>query len=69
MTALLQVDGLTKSFGSVQAVSGLDFTIKEGHCVALLGPNGAGKTTMIRMITGLLKQTAGRISFPRAGEA
>ncbi|OMF34727.1 ABC transporter ATP-binding protein [Paenibacillus sp. FSL H8-0548] len=63
MTALLQVKGLSKSFGSVKAVSGIDFEIKEGHCVALLGPNGAGKTTTIRMITGLLKQTAGEMDF------
>ncbi|NIK80503.1 ABC-2 type transport system ATP-binding protein [Paenibacillus castaneae] len=63
MTALIQVKGLTKSFGTVQAVTGIDFTIEEGHCVALLGPNGAGKTTTIRMITGLLKQTSGQMIF------
>lgn len=63
MTALIQVKGLTKSFGTVHAVAGIDFTIEEGHCVALLGPNGAGKTTTIRMITGLLKQTSGQMIF------
>lgn len=63
MTSLLQVRGLTKTFGPVKAVAGIDFTIEEGHCVALLGPNGAGKTTTIRIITGLLKQTAGQMEF------
>ncbi|WP_141502731.1 ABC transporter ATP-binding protein [Paenibacillus luteus] len=68
MTTLLQVKGLSKSFGAVRAVSNIDFTIREGHCVALLGPNGAGKTTTIRMITGLLKQTSGKMEFQGAAE-
>lgn len=63
MTKLLEVSGLAKSFGAVQAVKKVDFAIEEGHCVALLGPNGAGKTTTIRMITGLLKPTAGQLEF------
>lgn len=64
MTApLLEVKGLSKTFGSVQAVGGIDFSIREGRCVALLGPNGAGKTTTIRMIAGLLKQSAGTVDF------
>lgn len=69
MTALLQVKDLTKTFGSVQAVAGIDFSITEGRCVALLGPNGAGKTTTIRMITGLLKQTAGQLDFSDSAQA
>lgn len=69
MTKLLQVRGLTKTFGAVQAVAGIDFDIEQGHCVALLGPNGAGKTTTIRMITGLLKQTTGRMDFHGVEEA
>jgi len=63
MTSLLQVEGLVKTFGASKAVSNMSFSIEEGHCVALLGPNGAGKTTTIRMITGLLAPTAGRMSF------
>jgi ABC-2 type transport system ATP-binding protein len=63
MSTLLQVRGLTQTFGAVKAVAGIDFSITEGHCVALLGPNGAGKTTTIRMITGLLKPTAGQLEF------
>ncbi|MCA0756785.1 ABC transporter ATP-binding protein [Paenibacillus sp. N4] len=60
---LLEVNGLSKTFGSVQAVGGIDFLICEGRCVALLGPNGAGKTTTIRIIAGLLKQSAGTVGF------
>lgn len=69
MTELLQVRGLTKTFGTFKAVAGIDFSITEGHCVALLGPNGAGKTTTIRMITGLLKQTAGQMVFQGSVQA
>ncbi|MBH5320163.1 ABC transporter ATP-binding protein [Paenibacillus sp. GSMTC-2017] len=47
----------------MQAVNGINLSIAEGSCVALLGPNGAGKTTTIRMLTGLLKPTAGSIIF------
>jgi len=63
LTALLQVEGLSKTFGATKAVSDMSFKIEEGHCVALLGPNGAGKTTTIRMITGLLAPTTGTMSF------
>lgn len=63
MTKLLQVNGLVKTFGATEAVKGIHFSMEEGHCTALLGPNGAGKTTTIRMLTGLLKPTAGTISF------
>lgn len=71
MSELLRVQGLVKSFGGIQAVKGLDFAIEEGRCVALLGPNGAGKTTTIRMLTGLLKPTAGEMKFhgvPKDGD-
>ncbi|RIX50754.1 ABC transporter ATP-binding protein [Paenibacillus nanensis] len=70
MKELLQVNGLVKAFGQAQAVKGISFHIQEGRCTALLGPNGAGKTTTIRMLTGLLKPTAGSIQFHglRAGE-
>ncbi|MHA7965924.1 ABC transporter ATP-binding protein [Paenibacillus sp. CAU 1782] len=61
MVPLLAVEGLAKSFGATKAVKGLDFTVMEGRCAALLGPNGAGKTTTIRMLTGLLKATEGKV--------
>lgn len=53
---------LRKSFGSVKAVRGVDFTIAPGATVALLGPNGAGKTTTIDMLLGLQRPDAGTIS-------
>lgn len=56
----LQATALTKSFGSVAAVAGVDLTVRPGEIVAFLGPNGAGKTTTIDMLLGL--------SIPDAGE-
>ncbi|GGG09239.1 ABC transporter ATP-binding protein [Paenibacillus abyssi] len=61
--ALVQVEQLTKTFGSTRAVDGISFAIGQGRCAALLGPNGAGKTTTIRMLTGLLTPTSGKIQF------
>jgi ABC-2 type transport system ATP-binding protein len=54
--------GLWKSFGSVQAVGGVDLAIAPGETVALLGPNGAGKSTIIDMILGLLRPDQGTVS-------
>ncbi len=57
--SLLSARGLARSFGSVQAVQGLDLDVAEGELVAFLGPNGAGKSTSLRMLTTLLPPTAG----------
>ncbi|HEX6677023.1 MAG TPA: ATP-binding cassette domain-containing protein [Actinomycetes bacterium] len=54
------VEGLAKSFGSVQALAGIDFTVEPGTVLGLLGPNGAGKTTAVRILTTLLPPDAGR---------
>jgi branched-chain amino acid transport system ATP-binding protein len=61
--ALLSVRGLTKSFGGLDAVAGVDFDIAEGSISALIGPNGAGKTTTFAMLCGLHKPTRGSIAF------
>jgi energy-coupling factor transporter ATP-binding protein EcfA2 len=57
------VQGLTKRFGDVLAVDGLDFEVEEGTVVGFLGPNGAGKTTALRMLLGLVASTAGTATF------
>ncbi|GEL17973.1 daunorubicin resistance protein DrrA family ABC transporter ATP-binding protein [Pseudonocardia asaccharolytica] len=56
----VRVEGLKKSFGSTQALDGVDLGIPTGTVLGLLGPNGAGKTTMVRVLTTLLKPDAGR---------
>ncbi len=56
---ILQVNGLRKRFGDVQAVAGVDFAVEQGELFGFLGPNGAGKTTTINMLTGLARPDAG----------
>lgn len=66
MAQILQLDGLSKSFGAVTVADGLSYTLDQGEALGVLGPNGAGKTSMFNLITGTLKADAGRITF--AGE-
>jgi len=65
MPPALDIRGLTKSFGSLRAVEPLDLEVETGVVLGFLGPNGAGKTTFIRMVTTILRPTAG--SFAVAG--
>jgi ABC-2 type transport system ATP-binding protein len=58
---MIQVERLTKSFGSLVAVDDVSLTVEEGEIFGLLGPNGAGKTTSINMICGVLKPDSGRV--------
>lgn len=60
---IMDVKGLTMSFGGVKAVDNVSFSIKKGEIVALIGPNGAGKTTLFNMITGVYVPTAGQIIY------
>ncbi|GAA2981127.1 ABC transporter ATP-binding protein [Kitasatospora sp. NPDC058063] len=63
MTALLEVEDLRVAYGKIEAVKGIGFTVEQGEVTTLIGTNGAGKTTTLRTLSGLLKPTAGRITF------
>ncbi|MES0336632.1 MAG: ABC transporter ATP-binding protein [Candidatus Magnetobacterium sp. LHC-1] len=60
---VLQVVELRKSYGKTHAVDGISFAFQRGEFVGLLGPNGAGKTTTIKMLSGLIKPSAGNIAY------
>jgi ABC-type multidrug transport system ATPase subunit len=61
MSAIIQVNGLSKLFGSVAAVNNISFEVKQGQVFGLLGPNGSGKTTTLSMMLTLLKPSSGNI--------
>ena len=63
---LLDVSGVVKRFGGIQAVNGAGFDVEEGSITALIGPNGAGKTTLFNVVTGFHRGDAGSVRF--AGE-
>jgi ABC-type branched-subunit amino acid transport system ATPase component len=63
MTALLEVEGLTKTFGGIRALDECSFEIAEGSVAALIGPNGSGKTTAFNVITGYQLADKGGLSF------
>jgi branched-chain amino acid transport system ATP-binding protein len=60
--SLLEVTGLRASYGPVNVLEGIDFSVARGQKVAMLGPNGAGKTTVLRALTGMVR-TSGRADF------
>lgn len=66
MTPLFESQNIEKTFGGLQALSGVDVSIDEGELVGLIGPNGAGKTTFFNCVTGYLNADSGRVEF--AGE-
>ncbi len=61
MPPLIEAAGLSKRFGGIIAVAGLDLVVQPGELVGLIGPNGSGKTTTINMLTGHLKPSAGQV--------
>jgi len=63
---MLEVTGLTKTFGALRATDAVDLEVQEGETLAVIGPNGAGKTTLISQLAGNLRPDTGRIRF--AGE-
>jgi branched-chain amino acid transport system ATP-binding protein len=60
---VLEIEGLSKSFGGVKAVDNLSLSVDQGQICAIIGPNGSGKTTSINLITGVLKPTSGIVRF------
>jgi branched-chain amino acid transport system ATP-binding protein len=60
---VLMVDGLSKTFGGLQAVNQVDLEVKKGDIQAVIGPNGAGKSTFFNLISGFHPPTSGRITF------
>jgi branched-chain amino acid transport system ATP-binding protein len=66
MAVLLQLDGVSKSYGALRAIDGLTLSVEEGEALAVIGPNGAGKSTMFNLITGDVAPDAGRVVFAGA---
>ena len=65
---LLRLEGVSRSFGGLRAVSSVDLVVRAGEILGLIGPNGAGKTTLFNLITGVFPPTEGRVLFRRAAE-
>ena len=63
MSALLEISGLGKRFGGLQAVDALSFSVEEGAILGLIGPNGAGKSTVFNLINGVYAPDKGRVMF------
>jgi branched-chain amino acid transport system ATP-binding protein len=66
MTALLEAHGLSKHFGGVLALDGLDLTVTPNEILGLIGPNGSGKTTFFNVITGIYRADGGQVRFDGA---
>jgi len=59
--AIIEINGLTKNFGSLTALDDISISLEQGRIVGLLGPNGSGKTTLIKILNGLLQPTSGSV--------
>jgi len=62
-TPILRVEGLSKAFRGLKAISDVTFNVVSGSITSIIGPNGAGKSTLFNLVTGYLAPTAGRVSF------
>src|SRR5258708_23800749 len=63
MSALLEMRGISKSYGSVQANAGIDLTVTAGSIVGLLGENGSGKSTLMKILFGMVRPDHGAVVF------
>jgi branched-chain amino acid transport system ATP-binding protein len=63
VSAVLSVEGISKRFGGLRAVTDMSFSVNRGEIFSLIGPNGAGKTTMFNLISSIFKPTSGSIKF------
>ncbi len=63
MSPILAISGLSKQFGGVTALAGVDLTIEEGEILGVVGPNGSGKTTLFNVVTGVHKPSGGTVLF------
>jgi ABC-type multidrug transport system ATPase subunit len=59
---VIRIENLVKAFGAKRAVDGVSFAVERGEVLGFLGPNGAGKSTTMRLITGFLPPSSGRVS-------
>ena len=64
----LELSGLSKHFGGVKALDGLDLSVREGEIFGLIGPNGSGKSTTINLICGVYARERRHRQLPRAGD-
>src|SRR3954453_19213125 len=60
---MIKIENLVKTFGAKRAVDDVSFTVERGEVLGFLGPNGAGKSTTMRMVTGFMPPTSGRVSI------
>lgn len=65
MSQFLEAKGISKSFGTLRVLDGMDLSVDEGEVISIVGPSGSGKTTLLRIIAGLEKADSGTVSFPR----
>ncbi len=60
---ILELRRVSRTFGGLVAVDGVDLQVERGHIIAIIGPNGAGKTTLFNLVTGVYRVTSGQILF------